>query len=88
MDFTSSALYGKKITKVSISLHKFGGIDTKYLTCGKFLSMSYYPQKIVDTGDILLDLCGVDLELDSEEIRLKYETASYNFRRFLQLTGM
>jgi hypothetical protein len=35
-----------------------------------------------------MDLFGGDIELDSEEIRLRYEMTSYNFRRFLQLTGM
>lgn len=90
MDFSSSTLCGKQVNKVSITLHKFGGIDTAYLTCGKFLNVSYYPCKKVDINcrDILMELCGVDLELDSEEIRLRYEMASYNLRRFLKLTGM
>jgi hypothetical protein len=90
----SYELLGKQITTLHISFTKFGDIPINYLNGGQghILSKIYIPYRptIVKKPvyNILMDLFGADIELDAEELRLRYEMASYNLRRFLQLTGM
>lgn len=85
-----SSLEGKRLTRIDVKYYKLGDIPASYFNKHVF-SRTYIPYKptiITNTHNILMDLFGGDIELDSEEIRLRYEMASYNFRRFLQLTGM